>query len=75
MVEDSALTGERLAAEIRELLSDTDRLRLMGEAARPVARPDAAARIADLVESAISGSFEAETARAPEKTKAPERRG
>ncbi|PYT07950.1 MAG: undecaprenyldiphospho-muramoylpentapeptide beta-N-acetylglucosaminyltransferase [Acidobacteria bacterium] len=75
VVEDSALTGERLAAEIRELLSDTDRLRLMGEAARPVARPDAAARIADLVESAISGSFEAETARAPEKTKAPERRG
>ncbi len=48
VVEDRELTGARLAREIGALLADRERLRAMGQAARRVARPDAAARIATL---------------------------
>jgi len=49
VLEERDLTGESLAAAIRSLLEDPDRLEDMGEAARAMARPDAAARVADLL--------------------------
>jgi UDP-N-acetylglucosamine:LPS N-acetylglucosamine transferase len=48
---DPECDGERLAKELETLLSDADRLRAMGEAARRHAHPDAAARIAELVDA------------------------
>jgi undecaprenyldiphospho-muramoylpentapeptide beta-N-acetylglucosaminyltransferase len=50
LVEDAACTGGRLDAELTPLLADAARLAAMGTAARGLARPDAAARLADLVE-------------------------
>ena len=50
LVPDHELTAERLAAELGSLLDDPSRLAAMGEAARSVARPDAAERLADVVE-------------------------
>jgi UDP-N-acetylglucosamine:LPS N-acetylglucosamine transferase len=50
-VPDPECDGERLAKELEALLGDPDRLRAMGEAARRHARPDAAARIAELVDA------------------------
>ncbi|HSZ37666.1 MAG TPA: UDP-N-acetylglucosamine--N-acetylmuramyl-(pentapeptide) pyrophosphoryl-undecaprenol N-acetylglucosamine transferase [Acidimicrobiales bacterium] len=50
-VPDPECDGERLAQELEALLTDTDRLRAMGEAARRHAHPDAAARIAELVDA------------------------
>jgi UDP-N-acetylglucosamine--N-acetylmuramyl-(pentapeptide) pyrophosphoryl-undecaprenol N-acetylglucosamine transferase len=49
MVEQRALTGERLAAEIAALANDSERRRRIGEAARRLARPDAARLIVDRV--------------------------
>jgi len=46
----SELTPERLANEIRELMASPATLTRMESSARGLARPDAAARIADLVE-------------------------
>jgi UDP-N-acetylglucosamine--N-acetylmuramyl-(pentapeptide) pyrophosphoryl-undecaprenol N-acetylglucosamine transferase len=46
----SELTPERLAAEIRELMARPAALEKMETCARTLAKPDAAARIADLVE-------------------------
>lgn len=51
LVEQPQLAGERLAAEIIELLRHPEQLAEIGAAARRLARPDAAARIADLIES------------------------
>ena len=48
---DPECDGERLAKELEALLTDADRLRAMGEAARRHAHPDAAARIAELVDA------------------------
>jgi len=48
---DPECTGPRLAHELDALLSDPERLRAMGEAARLHAHPDAAARIAELVDA------------------------
>jgi UDP-N-acetylglucosamine:LPS N-acetylglucosamine transferase len=50
-VPDPECDGERLAKELETLLTDADRLRAMGEAARRHAHPDAAARIAELVDA------------------------
>jgi UDP-N-acetylglucosamine--N-acetylmuramyl-(pentapeptide) pyrophosphoryl-undecaprenol N-acetylglucosamine transferase len=50
-VPDPECDGERLAKELETLLADADRLRSMGEAARRNAHPDAAARIAELVDA------------------------
>jgi undecaprenyldiphospho-muramoylpentapeptide beta-N-acetylglucosaminyltransferase len=50
-VPDPECDGERLAKELEALLTDTDRLRAMGEAARRHAHPEAAARIAELVDA------------------------
>jgi UDP-N-acetylglucosamine--N-acetylmuramyl-(pentapeptide) pyrophosphoryl-undecaprenol N-acetylglucosamine transferase len=46
VVEDTALTAARLDAEVRGLLAEPARLAAMSEAARRLARPDAAERIA-----------------------------
>jgi len=46
---EAMLTGERLAATIRDLLAAPQRLKEMGERARTLARPDAARQIAELV--------------------------
>lgn len=50
-VPDPECDGDRLAKELEALLADADRLRAMGEAARRSAHPDAAARIAELVDA------------------------
>ncbi len=47
-LEDGAL-GERLAGMVRQLLADPARLTAMREAARAIATPDAAGRIADVL--------------------------
>ena len=46
VIPDAELTAERLSATIAELLADEDRLREMSIAARRLAKPDAAERIA-----------------------------
>jgi UDP-N-acetylglucosamine:LPS N-acetylglucosamine transferase len=52
VVADGELDGARLTREVDALLGDPARLATMGEKAHAVARPDAAARVADLVEEA-----------------------
>ncbi len=47
VIPDSELTGPRLAQEVGGLLADRGRLRAMGHAALELAKPDAAAAIAD----------------------------
>ena len=54
MIEEKDLTPERLAAVVTELLSDPAKLTAMEEAARTLARPDAAARVADLLEGKVA---------------------
>ena len=49
MIEEKDLSGARLAATIGEILSDPTLLTAMEDASRAVARPDAAARVADLL--------------------------
>jgi UDP-N-acetylglucosamine--N-acetylmuramyl-(pentapeptide) pyrophosphoryl-undecaprenol N-acetylglucosamine transferase len=55
LVPDAEMTGERLAAEVLALARERDVLERMGEAARRLARPGAAARAADLVEQLAGG--------------------
>jgi UDP-N-acetylglucosamine--N-acetylmuramyl-(pentapeptide) pyrophosphoryl-undecaprenol N-acetylglucosamine transferase len=55
LVPDRDCDGARLDAELTALLADPARLELMAAAARRLARPDAAARLADLVEE-VAGS-------------------
>ena len=50
-VPDPECTGRRLAEELDALLSDPERLRSMSDAARLHAHPDAAARVAELVDA------------------------
>ncbi len=51
VIAEADLTPERLAAEIADLLTDPARLSRMAAGARTIARPDAAGRLADLVEA------------------------
>jgi UDP-N-acetylglucosamine--N-acetylmuramyl-(pentapeptide) pyrophosphoryl-undecaprenol N-acetylglucosamine transferase len=53
VVPDAELEPERLRAEVGALVADGDRLRAMSDAARRLARPDAAVRIADAVVTAV----------------------
>jgi UDP-N-acetylglucosamine--N-acetylmuramyl-(pentapeptide) pyrophosphoryl-undecaprenol N-acetylglucosamine transferase len=46
VIDDAALTPERIATVAGELLADPDRLAAMSSAARTLARPDAAQRVA-----------------------------
>jgi UDP-N-acetylglucosamine--N-acetylmuramyl-(pentapeptide) pyrophosphoryl-undecaprenol N-acetylglucosamine transferase len=55
LVPDAQADGARLDAVARELLLDPARLTTMSDAARALARPDAADRLADLVEGAARG--------------------
>lgn len=55
VVPDAELDGARLAAEVDALLADPGRLAAMGAAARAARVPDAADRIADLVERYARG--------------------
>jgi undecaprenyldiphospho-muramoylpentapeptide beta-N-acetylglucosaminyltransferase len=50
VVPDHELDTDRLGREIDQLIGDPDRRRAMGEAARALARPDAAAAVAQLAE-------------------------
>jgi UDP-N-acetylglucosamine--N-acetylmuramyl-(pentapeptide) pyrophosphoryl-undecaprenol N-acetylglucosamine transferase len=54
VIPDRELTPERLSGEVAELLADEDRLRQMSIAARRLAKPDAAQRIAREVLGAVS---------------------
>ena len=56
MIEESSLTGEVLASAVVDLMGDRERLVRMGEAARSLAAPDAAGRLADLLFEAESGA-------------------
>ena len=49
MIEEKDLTGESLARELSALVDQPQRIQAMGDAARALGRPDAAARVADLV--------------------------
>ncbi len=49
MIEEKDLTGEALARELSALVDQPQRIRAMGDAARALGRPDAAARVADLI--------------------------
>ena len=49
LIPDEELDGDRLVREVTPLLDDPSRLVAMGEAARSLAHPDAAERVADLV--------------------------
>jgi UDP-N-acetylglucosamine--N-acetylmuramyl-(pentapeptide) pyrophosphoryl-undecaprenol N-acetylglucosamine transferase len=51
MIPDAECSRERLDAELTALLADDARLRSMAEAARSLAHPDAAARVAELVDA------------------------
>ncbi len=51
MVPDDELDAERLAAELEAIVSDRSRIEAMGQAALGLARPDAAERVATLLES------------------------
>ncbi len=55
VLEQSLLTPQRLVRVIDELLASPERLLAMEQAARSLARPDAAARIADLIEELGKG--------------------
>jgi UDP-N-acetylglucosamine:LPS N-acetylglucosamine transferase len=56
LVPDPELDGARLDRELTTLLGASDRLESMAAAARALARPDAAARVADLVEEAAGAA-------------------
>ncbi len=51
LVPDQECDGRRLGLELDALLADPERLRAMGEAARANGHPDAAARVAELVDA------------------------
>jgi UDP-N-acetylglucosamine--N-acetylmuramyl-(pentapeptide) pyrophosphoryl-undecaprenol N-acetylglucosamine transferase len=55
VLEQATLTGERLAAAIRELLDDESRLGRMQSAMRSLGRPEAAGAIVDWLESQVRG--------------------
>ncbi len=50
VLRESQLTVDSLSALLLELLSDPGRLAAMSKGARSIAKPDAAERLADLVE-------------------------
>ena len=68
VIQQSELTPERLVQELTDLFADPERLICMGEAARRLARPDAAARIADLIYG-LAGIRNMKVTRSDEKRK------
>lgn len=55
IAQEAGLTGAMLAGHIREILDAPERAAAMAAAARGAGRPDAAMRLADLVESISEG--------------------
>jgi UDP-N-acetylglucosamine--N-acetylmuramyl-(pentapeptide) pyrophosphoryl-undecaprenol N-acetylglucosamine transferase len=55
MIRQSELSGERLAREINALVEDPDRVTSMEQAARKLARGDAASAAVDLIEKLVRG--------------------
>ena len=53
MIPQAELTPDRLAAMLVELLGDRDALARAATAARAIGRPDAAARLADMIEGCL----------------------
>jgi UDP-N-acetylglucosamine:LPS N-acetylglucosamine transferase len=51
LIPDGECDGPRLAAELSELLDDPERLREMGAAARGLGHPDAAVKVAELIDA------------------------
>jgi len=51
MILDAEFNGQRLVEEVSRLVRDPELLKAMGEAARSFAKPDAARRGADILES------------------------
>lgn len=60
LVPDAELDAERLAAEVAALVEPAATLSAMAEHARALGRPDAAERVADLVEAAARGAARGE---------------
>jgi UDP-N-acetylglucosamine--N-acetylmuramyl-(pentapeptide) pyrophosphoryl-undecaprenol N-acetylglucosamine transferase len=58
MIEERDLTGESLAREVSALVDQPSRISAMESAARRLGRPDAAARVADLVLDVPAGEVE-----------------
>jgi UDP-N-acetylglucosamine--N-acetylmuramyl-(pentapeptide) pyrophosphoryl-undecaprenol N-acetylglucosamine transferase len=58
LLADAELDGSRLGAALVDLVGDAGRRRAMGRAARALARPDAAARIADVADRLMGGLHE-----------------
>ena len=56
VIEQNELTPQGLVTTVRDLLSHPERLLEMEQRARSLARPDAAARIADLIEELAAGA-------------------
>ena len=56
VIEEKDLGGERLAREIRALVDDPAAITAMEESARALGRPDAAARVADLLTHRTEGA-------------------
>jgi UDP-N-acetylglucosamine--N-acetylmuramyl-(pentapeptide) pyrophosphoryl-undecaprenol N-acetylglucosamine transferase len=59
VIREQEVTAERLSAAIQTLLEDPDALKAASDAARSVARPDAAKALADLVEGTIKDRYKA----------------
>ena len=59
VIDEQQLSGESLAAVLKALMTDRDRLARMSAAVRTLARPDAAARIADRLETLVEQSVRA----------------
>jgi UDP-N-acetylglucosamine--N-acetylmuramyl-(pentapeptide) pyrophosphoryl-undecaprenol N-acetylglucosamine transferase len=56
LLPDRELDGERLATEVRRLLSDSKRLRAMAQSVFILSRPDSARRLAEAVERLGGGA-------------------
>lgn len=56
VIEDEQLTAETLLAVLKPLMADSDSLKQMAAASRSLGRPDAAARIADLILQSATGA-------------------
>jgi UDP-N-acetylglucosamine--N-acetylmuramyl-(pentapeptide) pyrophosphoryl-undecaprenol N-acetylglucosamine transferase len=62
MVEQKEMTPERLAADLASLMSEPARLSAVAQAAKSAGRPDAVARLADVVERVAAGASVSQTA-------------
>ena len=51
VIPDAECTADRLASELDALLTDPDRLAAMGAAARELGHPDAAVKVAELIDA------------------------